>query len=104
MTIYGPPRETDRVRRHTSTKINERIDHATARRVDDFAARGRADIARRLDQLDREWSVQRVFHLGASLVGLAGAALAAAGPEDVVLTMGSLYIVGPVRECFGLYE
>ena len=32
------------------------------------------------------------------------AALAAAGPEDVVLTMGSLYIVGPVRECFGLYE
>lgn len=79
MTIYGPPQETDRVRRRTPAKINEKIDHATAQRVEDLATRGRADIAQRLEALDREWSVQRVFHLGTSLAGLTGVALAAAG-------------------------
>lgn len=79
MTIHGPPQELDRVRKRTSDRLNERIDHQTARRVEEYVTRAHGDIADRVDQLEREWSVQRAFHLGTSLAGLAGIALAAVG-------------------------
>jgi hypothetical protein len=67
----------DRVRAHTAAAVLERIDEATVAHLDRAARSDPAEIARRLDALDREWNVDRAIELEASTVGLVGVALGA---------------------------
>lgn len=70
---------SDRVRAHTDDEVLRRIDDTTCNDLLDQVDAPAESIERRLDQLDREWDVDRVVEAKAALTGLTGLALAASG-------------------------
>lgn len=70
------PDTSARVRLNTSTKVNRRIELQTLERIE-RAARDPDKADARLRELDREWDVERVLELNASLLALTGVALGA---------------------------
>ena len=70
------PKTTERVARHTAARANERIAERTREMV--WRLGGRPDdIAGRLDELDREWDVERALEANAATIALAGLGLGA---------------------------
>jgi hypothetical protein len=67
----------DRVRAHTNDRINERIDRQTLERVGATAAAGPAAITARIDELDREWDVERYLEANAASLAFIGVLLGA---------------------------
>ena len=70
--------EADRVRENTAAEINERLDREMRERVEAYAARGEAEITRRIEELDREWDMERLLETNASALAGLGVGLAAA--------------------------
>jgi hypothetical protein len=64
--------QRDRVREHSSTIANERIDRATQRRVLRAGGESQPALSRRLEQLDEEWDMERVLETNASALALGG--------------------------------
>jgi hypothetical protein len=71
------PNTSSRVFRSTSTKINERIQSATAKRVEHYCGSDSETISKRLDELNREWDVERVVETAASSHVILGLVLGA---------------------------
>ena len=69
-----PPTTVDRVPRHTSEHVNQRIRHETDERVRQFAAHP-AGIDRRLRELDEEWDIERILETNASALAFTGVVL-----------------------------
>ena len=67
--------QRDRVREHSPQKSNERIDRATQRRVLRAGGESKAALARRLEQLDTEWDMERVLETNAAALALGGVLL-----------------------------
>jgi hypothetical protein len=67
----------DRVPSHTSRRVNQEIRQRTLMNVRKHAARGAADIERRLMDLDREWDIERALEANAATAALVGVGLAA---------------------------
>lgn len=65
----------DRVRRHGSEKANEEILREMHERVADYANRAQDEVERRLDELDREWDIERSLQANAAVLSLAGLVL-----------------------------
>lgn len=70
------PGTGERVAAHTPEHINRRLAQAAEGRVSYFA-RHPEEIGQRLEELDREWDIERVLEANAASFSLAGAALAA---------------------------
>jgi hypothetical protein len=70
-------RDTDRVRANTADYINKRIDDKIEDNVRYYSGRTRPEIARRINELEQEWDIERVLQLGAASLSLTGLALAA---------------------------
>lgn len=68
-TAYLDPRNHDRVREHSAQLVNERIDKLTAVAVAQTVAKGRDAIAARIDELDREWDIDRALMANFAIVG-----------------------------------
>jgi hypothetical protein len=68
------PPITDRVQRHTDEDLNKRITRQTETNVASFAADPRL-IDRRLEELDREWDIERALEANAAIILLIGMAL-----------------------------
>lgn len=66
---------TDRVRRSTAAAVNVRIDRQTDANIRRYSAASREEIQERIDELDREWDVERALEVNASSLALAGLAL-----------------------------
>ncbi|MFL9609192.1 hypothetical protein ACKF11_03830 [Methylobacillus sp. Pita2] len=66
---------TDRVRNATSDTVNDEIDRQTDRNIETFSALGEEEIKARIQQLDKEWDIERVLEVNASTLSLAGLAL-----------------------------
>ncbi len=66
---------TDRVRAHTSAQINRQIDQNTETRVRTYAQKGTADINCRINELDREWDMERMLETNASALAFTGLVL-----------------------------
>ena len=66
---------SDRVRQNTPPEINGRIDQATIKRVWDYARKSREEISARIQELDREWDLERVLETSAAGAALAGVIL-----------------------------
>lgn len=64
--------QRDRVREHSPTIANERIDRATQRRVLRAGGESKAALSRRLEDLDGEWDMERVLETNASALALGG--------------------------------
>jgi hypothetical protein len=69
--------ETDRTRRHTAQAVLARIDSDTYDSLLRHASAGDTAISRRIEELDREWDVDRTLETEAALMALSGLALGA---------------------------
>jgi hypothetical protein len=65
----------DRVRANTATEVNRRIEEEAQRRVTRFAGRSKMALARRIDELDGEWDMERYLEMNASALALTGTLL-----------------------------
>jgi hypothetical protein len=73
--------ETERVRRNTAPKVNARIDRQIAETVYQFVGQSASEITRRIDEIEREWDIERVLETNASALALTGVGLAAASTK-----------------------
>jgi hypothetical protein len=69
-----PPRH-DPVRGVTDTQLNERIDRDTDAALAWYRTRPRHEIDARIDELAREWDIERWLETNASILALSGLAL-----------------------------
>ncbi len=67
--------EMDRVRRHIPSEINERIDADTDMTLQRYSGASREALSRRIDELDREWDIERVLETNAASFALLGLVL-----------------------------
>lgn len=72
MSIVAPT--ATRVAKHTAPAVNRRIRLATHARLACIGSR-RDAVERRLDELDKEWDIERAIELNASSLILAGTLL-----------------------------
>lgn len=72
------PKTTHRVTKNTAADVNQEIRRRTEERVAYYAAAGPEAIARRLDELDREWDIERTLEANAATISLVGLTLGAA--------------------------
>jgi hypothetical protein len=78
----------DRVRQHTHSAINQRIDNKTADNIRLYATADKELISHRLDELDREWDMERVLQANAAGIAFTGTCLGAAfGKKWLVLPL-----------------
>jgi hypothetical protein len=68
-TSVRDARASDRVRRHTTSHVNEAIDRQTRARLDDTIAAGRDAMLLRLHELDHEWDVDRALMMNFAVAG-----------------------------------
>src|SRR5947208_7001497 len=64
--------ETDRVRAHTKSRVNERIDERTIEHLCNYVGQSTEAISRRIEELDREWDIERWLEANASSLALGG--------------------------------
>src|SRR3569623_2727518 len=72
------PTTTERVPRHTAEEINEKIRSETETNVRHLATLGDSAIRQRLNELDREWDIERALEANAATVTLIGVILGVA--------------------------
>ena len=70
-TIIG----ADRVRKSTNPDINRKIDLETSYSISHDKRQHKDVIARRIQQLDAEWDIERVLEVNASTLALSGLVL-----------------------------
>ena len=71
------PATVKRVEENTDEAINNRIYRQTVRNLSHFANQGSTEINRRLEELDREWDVERTLEANAASLALLGIGLGA---------------------------
>lgn len=71
------PKTTSRVAHNTAEHVNERIRRQTEGNIARAAIAGPEAINRRLEELDREWDIERTLEANASGVALVGLGLGA---------------------------
>ena len=62
----------DRVRRSTAPEANREIDRRTTRNIRRYASSSEEVIQRRIEELDREWDIERALEVNASTLALTG--------------------------------
>ncbi|HEX2395896.1 MAG TPA: hypothetical protein VHI78_11150 [Bacteroidales bacterium] len=62
----------DRVRENTSEQRNEKPDKKVFNRINEYKELSRNEISGRLDELRREWDIERAFEVNAASFALAG--------------------------------
>ena len=67
--------KSDRVRENTADEINHHLDRRAEDRVRGYANASQGDITRRIEELEYEWSIERVIETEAPVMGLTGLAL-----------------------------
>lgn len=64
--------EADRIRAASTPQRNEKIDQTIEEKVRYFASQPRETISRRIEQLDREWDIERVMETKMASLALLG--------------------------------
>ena len=82
--------EIERVRRHTSPRTNERIDRAISETIQAYGTRTEGAISRRLDELDREWDIERMLQTNAASLALLGVILGVAADRRWLALSGGV--------------
>ena len=67
--------EADRVRRNTSDAVNEKIDSDTSANIRYYTGQPHTEIDRRIEELNREWDIERTLETNASILALTGLVL-----------------------------
>ena len=66
------PTRTDPVRRSTAPEVNREIDHRTNNNIRRYANSSEEAIGRRIEELDREWDIERTLEVNTSTLALTG--------------------------------
>ena len=82
--------EVDRVREHTAVSVNSEVDHDALQCVRSLENAEPEMITRHIDQLDREWDVERVLQTNASILALSGIMLGAAVNRKFLVLPGAV--------------
>jgi hypothetical protein len=64
--------EPDRVRANTADEINRRVDRGIADSVAYYSGKSKDEIRCRIDELEREWDVERLLETNASALAFTG--------------------------------
>lgn len=80
------PDTTDRVPANTAEEINRRIEWETECRVAHYVDHP-AEIGRRLEELDREWDIERMIEANAGAIALTGMVLGMARRRWLLLPL-----------------
>jgi hypothetical protein len=67
----------DRVRKTTNGSINQNIDRRIEENIRYYSTQNREAIKLRIQELDREWDIERTLELNAAFLALTGVILAA---------------------------
>lgn len=78
----------DRVRANTSEEINRQFDRELEARVRAYEQRSPAEITRRIDELDREWDMERLLETNASAIAFTGLMLGVTHSKKWLLVPG----------------
>jgi hypothetical protein len=78
-TIRAQIPKEDRVRAKTDPEINRKIDAALERRLRFYSVQDRQTLTQRLEELNREWDVERVLEANASSLVLMSIVLGITG-------------------------
>lgn len=65
----------DRVRRSTAPEVNREIDRRTNSNIRRYANSSEETIHKRIEELDREWDIERALEVNASTLALTGLVL-----------------------------
>lgn len=83
--------EIERVRRHTSPRTNARIDRTISETIRAYGTRTEGAITQRLDELEREWDIERLLQTNAASLALLGVIIGGtAGRRWLALSGGVL--------------
>jgi hypothetical protein len=80
----------DRVRAHTRPESNRQIDQKTHFNIERYRGKPPEVISRRIQELDREWDIERVLEANASVLALTGVILAGAFNRKWLLLSGTV--------------
>jgi hypothetical protein len=69
------PKTTERVRRNTAQEINLELERDSRQNLARFTTSGPDSIARRIEQLDEEWNIERALEANAAVAMLVGLGL-----------------------------
>jgi hypothetical protein len=83
--------DSDRVREHTSVEINRELDSQARQCVQAFACQAPEEITAHIDQLSREWDVERYLETNAGILSLSGVALGALVSRKFLLLPGIVF-------------
>jgi hypothetical protein len=78
----------DRVRANTSDEINRRLDRELKTRVHTYEQRSAAEITHRIEELEKEWDIERLLETNASVIAFAGLALAVTHSKKWLIVPG----------------
>ena len=67
--------ELDRVRAHTAMEVLEKIDQRIEENIQSYATQSKGAISARIDELDREWDIERLLETNASALAFTGLTL-----------------------------
>ncbi|MCW5980827.1 MAG: DUF2892 domain-containing protein [Bryobacteraceae bacterium] len=81
-------RPPDRVRAHTAPEINRQVDQQAKDCVKAFASRDREEISRHIDELSREWDLERYLEANAAILALSGVVLGATVNRKFLIVPG----------------
>ena len=80
----------DRVRANTSEEINRQIDRETDIHIRAYAQMGGEEIARRINELEREWDLERFLETNASALALTGVFFGLLGSKKWLILSGAV--------------
>jgi hypothetical protein len=81
----------DRVRAHTGVELISDVDRATKACLQTFANAGPKEITRHIEELDREWDVERRLQANASILALSGVLLGATKDKKWLMLSGVVF-------------
>lgn len=82
--------ETDRVRANTDPEVLRRIDEAIEQKIRFYSTQPRELISRRINELSREWDIERVLETNASSLALMGLALGVVRSRKFLVLSGAV--------------
>src|SRR5882724_225780 len=91
MNIGNGTTELDQVRAHTNPEVVEEIDARIEERIRFYAIQPPEVISRRIEELEREWDLERWLETNAAALALSGVLLSVfANRKWLILTVGVL--------------
>lgn len=75
----------ERVRRTSKSDVNAQIDNLIIFNLEYYKSEGKAAIDRRIEELDREWDIERTLEMNAAAFAFTGSVLAAVADKKWII-------------------